>query len=112
MNINKEILQSILENLAKSYEQTINTYGDSFERSYKRKGLNPTIQRIEDSLGKLENLLAQTKEGEPVIKNTLYEIANHAIVGLILEITKESDKVQLVQKDETELKTNEAIPTI
>ena len=79
--------KEIAEELNAIYISKNHDYGDSFGETFKKLGIISAVTRISDKVNRLQSLSVKTAEERKVkdesIKDTLYDLANYAIMSII-----------------------------
>ncbi|KOA86432.1 hypothetical protein ADU80_04870 [Clostridium botulinum] len=67
------------------YELKNKKYGDSFGKTYKEYGPSMICIRLDDKLSRAKQLLLKGEEGteDESIRDTLIDLANYALMGII-----------------------------
>jgi hypothetical protein len=85
--------KEIADELNTIYISKNHDYGDSFGETFRKLGIISAITRITDKVNRLQSLAVKTGEERKVkdesIKDTLYDLANYAIMSII-ELESES----------------------
>ena len=86
--------KEIAEELNAIYIFKNHDYGDSFGETFKKLGIISATTRITDKVNRLQSLAVKTAEERKVkdesIKDTLYDLANYAIMTII-ELEREAE---------------------
>lgn len=86
--------KDITEEMNNLYEAKNHDYGDSFSKTYEEYGLLALIIRLEDKLNRLKSLeKADISVKTESKRDTLMDIANYAVLGII-ELDKEEKNVK------------------
>lgn len=79
--------KEIADELNAIYISKNHDYGDSFGETFKKLGIISAVTRISDKVNRLQSLAVKTAEERKVkdegIKDTLYDLANYAIMSII-----------------------------
>jgi hypothetical protein len=84
--MSKEIHREVLEEIAKTYIEKNQDYGNSFEASFDDFGIVSAVVRMSDKMNRIKTL---TKPGAVVrvqsekIEDTLLDLANYAIMTVV-----------------------------
>ena len=86
--------KEISEELNAIYIFKNHDYGDSFGETFRKLGIISAVTRISDKVNRLQSLAVKTEEDRKVkdesIKDTLYDLANYAIMSII-ELEREAE---------------------
>ena len=86
--------KEIAEELNAIYISKNHDYGDSFGETFRKLGIISAVTRISDKVNRLQSLAVKTEEERKVkdesIKDTLYDLANYAIMTFI-ELESEAE---------------------
>lgn len=70
--------------LREIYKHKNHDYGDSFGETYKKLGIISAVTRITDKVNRLQSLCTKDQQvKDESIKDTLWDLANYAIMTLI-----------------------------
>lgn len=78
--------ESICRRMTELYRKKNHDYGDSFSRSFSKYGWVATLVKLEEKVGRLEQLTYRKQKPlvqDESITDTLLDIANYAILTLI-----------------------------
>lgn len=78
--------ESICRRMTELYRKKNHDYGDSFSRSFSKYGWAATLVKLEEKVGRLEQLTYRKQKPlvqDESITDTLLDIANYAILTLI-----------------------------
>lgn len=85
----------ILNDIHDTYIKKQNDYGDSFGKSFAKRGITSAIVRMEDKWNRLDNLTLDSKRNmveDESIEDTLLDLANYAIMtNMELRIRREEN---------------------
>ena len=90
--------KELCEKLNKTYEKKNHDYGDSFGKSFAKRGITAAMVRMEDKWNRLDNLTLNPeniKVKDEAIEDTLLDLANYCLMTYI-ELDKEKRKKEAI----------------
>lgn len=80
-----EVVRSLAESLAHTYECKNAVYGDSFGRSVQKYGLVSALTRMSDKFNRAENLIlgAENRVPDESLTDTLLDLAAYALMTIV-----------------------------
>lgn len=92
-----ELHKKLCDHIHQVYIKKNQDYGDSFGKSFRKRGITAAMVRMEDKWNRLDNLTLHPEDGllvkEESISDTLLDLANYAMMTY-LELQEQNKKYQ------------------